>query len=172
MKKGVIIYLNGVTSTGKTTLATAIQRMSDENFYAISNDSVADMGSRKFFETDYWQYLADMILQGYHMTKMLSDNGINVIFDGMVVERDEYKPHYENIKTIFKDSPLKMVEVFCPLEVCRQRNIDRGDRGVDQSESQNKYMSKEVVNDIFVDTNANSAEECAKIILDAIKEEA
>jgi Chloramphenicol 3-O-phosphotransferase len=169
MKKGVIIYLNGVTSTGKTTLATAIQRMSDENFYAISNDSIADMGSRKFFETNYWQYLADMIVQGYHITKTLSDNGINVIFDGMVVERDEYKPHYENIKTIFKDSPLKMVEVFCPLDVCRARNIARGDRGPDQSDSQNKYMSKEVIHDIFVDTNANTPEECAAIILKEIR---
>ena len=38
MKRGKIIYLNGVTSTGKTSIARVIQDTADEFFYLIGSD--------------------------------------------------------------------------------------------------------------------------------------
>lgn len=34
----------------------------------------------------------------------------------------------EKGRIILKDNPLDLVEVYCPLEICRERNIARGDR--------------------------------------------
>ena len=168
MQNGIVIYLNGVTSTGKTTLAKAIQEKADMNFYTFSHDTFQQMISHKFLSRDYWGYLSEAIIQAYKTAKMMSDNGINIIYDGMVLEVDELKPHYEQINKIFSDTPLIMVDVFCPLEICKQRNIERGDRGVNQSVEQSSIMSKNVKHDISVDTSLNSAEECAKIILDKL----
>ncbi|WP_433939936.1 phosphotransferase-like protein [Paenibacillus lautus] len=58
-----------------------------------------------------------------------------------------------------------MVEVFCPLEICRQRNIKRGDRAEDQSDWQDKLMAKDIQYDCSVNTHVNSSEECADSIL-------
>ena len=58
-----------------------------------------------------------------------------------------------------------MVEVFCPLEECRRRNIARGDRGENQSHEQNEIMNKTVKYDFCVDTSVDSAIECARKIL-------
>ena len=168
MSKGIVLFLNGVTSTGKTTLAKAIQEKADVNFYAFSNDTFQQMISMKFLQQDYWRYLSEAIIQAYQTAKMMSDNGINVIFDGMLLDIDELRPHYKRLTAIMENTPLKIVEVFCPLEICRQRNIERGDRGVNQSDEQNSIMAKDVRYDIIVDTHQHTPEQCAEIILGQI----
>ena len=168
MKKGIILYLNGVTSTGKSTVAKEIQEKSELNFYHLSHDIFQQMGSPKFLRQNYFKHLGEAILQAYQTAKLMSGNGINIIYDGMMLEIDELKPHYQKIKTIFKDSPIKLVEVCCPLEICRQRNIERQDRGENQSEEQSQIMAKDVEYDISVDTSVNSAKQCTKIIIDSI----
>ena len=165
MSKGMILFLNGVTSTGKTTLAKAIQEKANVNFYTFSNDTFQQMISPKFLKQDYCKYLSEAIIQAYHTTKLMSDNGINIVFDGMLLDIEELKPHYKRLKTILKNSPLKMIEVTCPLEICRQRNILRGDREVNQSDEQNNIMAKNIEYDISVDTSIYTPEQCAQIIL-------
>ena len=66
---------------------------------------------------------------------------------------------------IMKDSPLEIVEVYCPLEICRQRNIERGDRFESQSQEQAELMNKEIKYRMRVDTSRFSAEECAEQII-------
>ena len=168
MSKGIILYLNGVTSTGKTTLAKALQEKAVVNFYTFSNDTFQQMVSQKFLMRNYWQYLSEAIIHAYNTAKLLSDNGMNVIYDGMILEIDEIKPHYERVLSIFKYSPLKMIEVRCPLNICKQRNIERGDRGINQSEEQNSVMAKSIKYDISVDTSIYTPEKCAEIILNSI----
>ena len=130
MNKGKIIYLNGVTSTGKTTLSKAIQQMADMNFYHMSFDMFQQMISMKFLNENYWKCLSEAIIATYHTAKILSDMNINVIVDGMLLEMPEFqlnykKSHYEIFKSIFSDCPLLLIEVFCPLEECKKRNIHK-----------------------------------------------
>ena len=89
----------------------------------------------------------------------------NPLIDGILVEREEIKPHYQQLMEIMKDSPLEIVEVYCPLEICKQRNIERGDRYESQSEEQAELMSKDIKYRMRVDTSVNSAEECAEQIV-------
>lgn len=61
-----------------------------------------------------------------------------------------------------------MVEVYCPLEVCRERNIERENRYAEQSEEQNKLMAKNIKYSMKVDTSTNSPKECANNILNKL----
>ena len=58
-----------------------------------------------------------------------------------------------------------MVEVYCPLDICRQRNIIRGDRYETQSEEQAALMAKDIQYRVKVDTSVHSAGECADMIV-------
>jgi adenylylsulfate kinase/chloramphenicol 3-O phosphotransferase len=104
----------------------------------------------------------------YHTAKLFSDMGKNVIIDSILVEREGIAPHYDRMKEILQDNPLDIVEVFCPLEICRQRNIYRGDRYVTQSEKQAKLMATGIQYSIRVDTSKLSPDECSDAILKAL----
>lgn len=101
----------------------------------------------------------------YHTAKLYSDMGKNVLIDGILVEREEIKPHYEQLKEILKDNPLDIVEVYCPLEICRQRNIARGNRHENQSQEQYELMVENIQYGMTVDTSVHSATECAEAIV-------
>lgn len=165
MDKGKIIFLNGVTSSGKTSIVEALQERRDVFFYVVANDLFQEMVGEQYLEEDYWKYLSDVIILMYHTAKLYSDLGKNVLIDGILVERDEIKPHYEKLMEIMKESPLDIVEVYCPLDVCRQRNIERGDRFESQSDEQAELMSKDIKYVMRVDTSKNSPAECAEQIV-------
>ena len=165
MDKGKIIFLNGVTSSGKTTIVEALQARRDVFFYVVANDLFQEMVGEQYLEEDYWKYLSEVIIMMYHTAKLYSDMGKNVLIDGILVEREEIRPHYQQLMEIMKDSPLDIVEVYCPLEICKQRNVERGDRYESQSEEQAELMSRDIKYSMRVDTSVNSAEECAEQIV-------
>lgn len=101
----------------------------------------------------------------YHTAKLYSDMGKNVLIDGILVEREEIKPHYEQLIEIIKDNPLDIVEVYCPLEICRERNIARGDRYENQSQEQAELMAENIEYSMRVDTSTMSSAECAETIV-------
>ncbi|MCR5846996.1 MAG: chloramphenicol phosphotransferase CPT family protein [Lachnospiraceae bacterium] len=168
MDKGRIIFLNGVTSSGKTTIVEALQEQRDIFFYVVANDLFQEMVGEQYLQEDYWKYLSEVIIMMYHTAKLYSDMGKNVLIDGILVEREEIKPHYQKLLEILKDNPLDIVEIYCPLDICRQRNIERGDRYESQSEEQSEIMSKDISYTLSVDTSKNTPEECAKQIIDRI----
>ncbi len=165
MDKGRIIYLNGVTSSGKTSIVEALQARRGVFFYVVANDLFQEMIGEEYLKEDYWKYLGEVIIMMYHTAKLFSDMGKNVIIDSILVERDGIAPHYERMREILHDNPLDIVEVFCPLNICRQRNIDRGDRYPSQSDEQAALMAKDIAYSMRVDTGRLSPEECADVIL-------
>lgn len=57
MKKGRIIFLNGVTSSGKTSIVEALQARDDVFFYVVANDLFQEMVGEKFLQENYWKYI-------------------------------------------------------------------------------------------------------------------
>ncbi len=165
MEKGRIIFLNGVTSAGKTSIVEALQDREDIFFYVVANDLFQEMVGDRFLRENYWKYLSEVIIMMYHTAKLYSDMGKHVLIDGILVEREEIKPHYQQLLEILKDNPLDVVEVYCPLDICRQRNISRGDRYETQSEEQHALMAKDIQYSVKVDTSVYSSVECADIIV-------
>lgn len=168
MQPGRIIYLNGVTSAGKTSIVDALQAREDVFLYVVANDLFQEMVGENYLRKNYWKYLSEVIILMYHTAKLFSDRGKNVIIDGILVERPEIKPHYEQLKEILNDNPFDIVEVYCPLEICRKRNIERGDRYENQSEEQAALMAEHIDYSMRVDTHINTPEECAEIIVNQL----
>lgn len=168
MSKGRIIFLNGITSSGKTSIVDALQEYEEPFFYVVANDLFEQMVGERFLRQDYWKHLGEVIIMMYHTAKLYSDMGKNVLIDGILVERDEVRPHYRQLMDILKDNPLDVVEVYCPLEICRERNIARGDRYETQSEEQAALMAKDIRYTMRVDTSQNTPEECAAQIVEQL----
>ena len=165
MNKGRIIFLNGVTSSGKTSIVDALQEREDVFFYVVANDLFEQMVGDGYLRRGYWKYLSEVIIMMYHTAKLYSDMGKNVLIDGILVEREEIKPHYHQLLEILRDNPLDVVEVYCPPDICRQRNLRRQDRRETQSDEQAERMAKDIRYSLRVDTSIQSPAECADIIL-------
>lgn len=165
MEKGRIIFLNGVTSSGKTSIVDALQSKKNKFFYVVANDLFEQMIGDEYLRENYWKYLSEVIIMMYHTAKLFSDSGKDILIDGILIERPELKNHYEKVKEIFKDNPFDIVEVYCPLEICRKRNLKRGDRYEEQSEEQSKIMAKNIKYSCRVETDKYTSVECAEIIM-------
>lgn len=168
MEKGRILFLNGVTSAGKTSIVEALQEREDIFFYVVANDLFEQMVGDKFLRENYWKYLSDVIIMMYHTAKLYSDMGKHVLIDGILVERDEIRPHYEKLKEILAGNPLDIVEVYCPLEICRKRNLLREDRQENQSQEQADRMAKDIPYSLRLDTSIFTPAQCAEQIISAL----
>ena len=59
---------------------------------------------------------------------------------------------------------------FCPLAVLQKRELARGDRHPGSAEASMEYLYPKDGYDLIVDTNAMTAEECAKCIFEMLFE--
>ena len=75
MNKGQIIFLNGVTSSGKTSIVDALQAREDRFFYVVANDLFEQTIGERYLREDYWKHLSKVILLMYHTAKLFSDMG-------------------------------------------------------------------------------------------------
>lgn len=171
MMKGRILFINGVTSAGKTSIVEALQDREDVFFYVVANDLFQEMVGERWLRRDYWGELSRVVLMMYRAAKLISDEGYHVLIDGILVERPQFGGHLKKLLDIMKDNPFDIVEVACPLEVCRARNIARGDRYETQSEEQAALMARDIPYSLRVETDLYTPEECAEQIVNALMKE-
>ena len=164
MQKGKIIFLNGVSSAGKTTLAKALQNKLSEPFYLLANDMFCDMAPEKFWDINVGETIWRALLGLHHTIKTFSDVGINSIVDDVL-----FQDGMEECVEILHDYNVLFVHVVClSLEELRRREKQRGDRGIGQGESQLAGLSPQDTYDITVDTFADSTEVCADKIIEML----
>ena len=167
--KGTIVYLNGVTSSGKTSIVEALRKRGVD-FYYLSDDIFEDhIIDVEYNDPQYWAVLSEAVFLMHETARLFSDHGKTVVIDSMLLESAAFAPHYRRVLEIYRGYPLRMVEVFCPLEVCRQRNLQRSDRYKNQSEEQAAIMTKDVFYDLRLDTSLLSPVQCAVRIVDALQ---
>lgn len=167
MKKGKIIFLTGVTSAGKTSIVDAIQDTAEDLYYVVANDLYVQMVGDRYLAEDYVKYECKAIRLMYHAARLYAHLGENVLIDGNLFEIPEFPDHYPTVRRIFRDTPVLLVQVYCPLEICRERNLLRPDHRREwQSLEQSKVLSKDVAYDFRVDTSLYTPEECAAQILE------
>lgn len=169
MNKGKIIYLNGVSSSGKSTLAKALQDYFPEAYYLFSVDAFMHMSPAKCFKSDkdededVW---LDAIINMYHTIKMYSDKGYNVIVDD-VFDGEDYL--LNKCLKILWESPVTFVHVTCPVEALNRREKERGDREIGLAESQlSELYPLDNTYDVTVDTHLESLQQCCEKISDGL----
>ena len=124
MEKGRIVFLNGVTSAGKTSIVEAIQDRDDVFFYVVANDLFQEMIGERYLRENYWKYLSEVILLMYHTAKLYSDMGKHVLIDGILVERAEIAPHYQQLLEILRENPLDVIDVHLVWLIESEKRIN------------------------------------------------
>lgn len=168
-KQGKIIFLNGLTSCGKTSVMNFMRRMCSDPLFCFSNDIFHGMVSYGAYDS-YWKFVADTITAQYYAAHGLCMAGYDVIIDGMLLDLPEYKElrgmrNIELVSSIFAGLELVMVDITCPPDELRRRNIARGDRGEHQSDEQLELMTRDFRKDITIDAMTVMPDEAALRIL-------
>ncbi|ABX43973.1 chloramphenicol phosphotransferase CPT family protein [Lachnoclostridium phytofermentans] len=163
MREGRIIFLNGVTSTGKTSIVNEIFTREGELYYALSYDLFEETIPE--WAVDEGTHYSEAIIAMYYAACGFSSQGRDVLIDGLIMNLPGLEEHYKKLKQIFEGYPLQIVEVYCPLEICRKRNIECGDRAENKSEIQMEIMEKNITYNYTIDTSRLSVAECADLIL-------
>ena len=168
MKKGNIIWLNGVSSSGKSSLVIELQKRLSLPYFCIGQDTFTDIiapcfsGDFNGIEADELWYAAVKAM--YHTIKLYSDLGLNVIVDHVVLNQDDGKEQalYDECAKMLDCYPVTFVKVVCSIPELKQRELKRGDRELGTAEWQVKQgLYPPDGYDLIVDTSALSKEECA-----------
>ena len=185
---GKIIFLNGTSSSGKTSLAYALQELLPEQWLHIALDQFRDGMPAKYRglnspegstgasglnvvpvtdgETPYTAIRfgdnGKVMLSGMRRAiRALADAGNNIIIDDIILEAGFLEDYLE----VLADIDVIFVGVRCPIKVINERELARPGRfpgtalgHLDVCHAHNDY-------DISVDTAELSPEDCARKVL-------
>ena len=171
MEKGKIVFLNGVSSSGKTTLAKSLQERLTEPFYWLAADTFVDMVSKKYFTAEGEPIIHKAISMSHHTIKLFADMGVNIIVEHVLfpsIEIPAYKNQVAECVELLHEYPVLFVHVTCPLEELQRREKERGDRDIGRAEIQFPHMNPNDIYDLTVDTFNNTINECVDRIIELL----
>ena len=171
MNKGKIIWLNGVSSSGKTTISRALQKLSNDRFLYLSHDLVSEINDPKQRKLSFNDFESDNAIILAQLAKSLSDIGYNVIADSVFVS--DRTVQNENVLPdtihILKDNPMYFIKVECPAEELTLRELERGDRHIGQAIAQLHDLIPVNGYHLVINNYDKKPEESAKEILESLK---
>ena len=193
MPKGTIIFLNGTSSSGKTTLARALQDLLPAPYLHIALDQFRDgmparfrglnspsgtpgaMGLNVVPVVDEQHSYTDIqfgcmgkqMLEGMRRAvACMAQQGNNVIIDDIILV-DEFLQDYLTALDSFK---VIFVGVRCPIEVINERERQRPGRFPGTAVGHFHSAHAHGIYDIEVDTSIMSPDSCAQTIARFITE--
>jgi chloramphenicol 3-O phosphotransferase len=166
MTYGVTIILNGTSSSGKTTLASALQKtFMPQPFMHVSIDKFLHMLPLEFLSSDDEGALGKAMgsaVRGYHeCIAVLSKAGNNLIVDHVL----ENQKVFDHCKSVLEHVPLYFVGVHCSALELQRRERARGDRKPGLAIEQLAAIHVGKIYDVEVDTSIMSSEGCAEKIV-------
>lgn len=175
MKPGTIIFINGTSSSGKTSIVRSLQALLEVPFLEAGIDKFIWMLPERYLDRPLWDDvlgLADRaggtghdLVRGMHRAILaLSQAGCNVIADHVLVEPAWVK----DCADLFAGLPAYLIGIQCPLDVLEQRERSRKNRTLGQARFQFPVIHKYALYDLEVDTSLLTPEECARPIRDRL----
>jgi chloramphenicol 3-O phosphotransferase len=185
----MIIFLNGAGSSGKSSIAKAIQHLSDEPWLTIGIDSFINMMPWKYvafgekaeegikflpgevegkaiIQVEAGEFGKKVIQIMPRVVKIIADSGLNIVIDEVLFGDGLIKAYLEELS----EHKVYFIGVKCSLEVMEEREFSRGDRAIGLSRDQvNKVHQGFRPYYLEVDTTHNSSFACAKEILKYIE---
>ncbi|MBI5380888.1 MAG: AAA family ATPase [Opitutae bacterium] len=128
MHRAPAIFLNGTSSSGKTTLAMALQRAVPEPLLYVSNDKFIFMTPDRVLQDDHLRPKVLLpLLSAFHRSlPLIADCGFPMVIDHVIERRD----WMDEIALVLQDFAVYFVKVSCPLEELERREKARGDRKI------------------------------------------
>jgi chloramphenicol 3-O phosphotransferase len=173
-----VIVLNGTSSSGKTTLARALQGMLpapwlllgiDDLIRAMPNEGLEDGSLLHIGETGRVEVgpgWLDLETSWYVGVAAIAARGTGVIVDEVFLAGHE---SHARLRTAFGGLEVLWVGVTCDLHVARAREALRPDRVPGMAEFQAAVVHEGVAYDMTVDTSHTSPESCAATILSRVR---
>ena len=173
MKKGKVIFLNGTTSSGKTTLAWKIQDLAKEPYYQISQDMFCEMWPGQYWNVNPEKVFNHTISLMYHTVRMFVDKGENVVLDHVLLcdetlKSDNGEATLQEFTEVMAGINVLYVKVECPIEQLQRREKLRGDRELGLAKSQIELLWPQDGYDLVIDTYKEETEDSAKRILELV----
>lgn len=171
------MFLNGTSSSGKTSISMELKNQKEIPFDHLSIDdffrNYFDFINNKFSDNEptkevdnIGQIIFDPIGSVYYATiKLFSEMGLNVIVD-TVIDNDK---RFNDFLDVLFDYPTLFVGVICSKEELTRREQIRGDREIGLASSQYDKIYSFNEYDLEVNTEELSPTECAEKILSFIK---
>lgn len=173
--KGMIIYmkqkvilLNGPSSSGKSTLSTALQKVLEcetgEKYGIISIDDFLDMTTNEaIYEEDVFEISPKLCEAALDMITAQK----NIIIDHVITSKRIFKHLIKALE--FCD--IYLISVTCPLHELIRREKQRKNRCVGSAEASFQYLFPKETYDLTIDNFQDSIEKCTLQIIKAIKNE-
>jgi len=161
INKGKIILLNGVSSSGKSSLAKRLA-IGLEDYFHLSIDDF-DLIIEKMENRNTAKLIPIPTEEFFHETvKLFSEKGVNLIVDQILHDEDTIS----HFVSVLKDYPVLFVGVHCSVEEIDRREKARGDRITGQGWAQLEFVHRQhETYDIEVNTAESSLEAAAEKIM-------
>jgi chloramphenicol 3-O phosphotransferase len=172
MQKSHIIFLNGASSSGKTTLGRTLQPMLDQPYFYFSSDQL--VAANILPEVDRtlhtgqraWRTIRPRFFAGFHRCiAALATAGNSLIVEHVL----EVQSWLDDCVQLLAPFDVFFVGVHCSLEELERRERERGDRTLGEGRS---HLVEGVhtwgVYDFEVDTSVASPQENAILLKAAL----
>ncbi|WP_439663193.1 chloramphenicol phosphotransferase CPT family protein [Lentzea sp. HUAS TT2] len=164
----MIVFLNGTSSSGKSSIAAELLKVLDTPYFAMAVDDFGAMRSvERTLELDgpAQQELLRRTRAGFHRAVAgMAQAGNDVVVDYLLSE----PWRLEDCLDVFTGLDVVLVGVHCPPDELERRERARGDRVPGTAVKQLQSVHQHGLYDFEVDTGAGSPRECALAIKDFV----
>jgi len=166
---GKIIIINGPSSSGKSTLALALQREFDIPLLRFSFDVFLENHVLPMDQIDKgafsWSSMRSSVFAGIHRClPALATAGNNLIFDHII----ETQGWMDELIELLKGLDVYFVGLHCTLEELERREMKRGDRRIGEARADLETVHSFGTYDLELNSE-NSVEENTKVLIAAWK---
>lgn len=169
---GILIVLNGTSSSGKSAIAKALQELLfkkvNESYLNYSSDHFVYLASPSIF-TNQDSMVENLPRLAYAFQETIPPilkSGISIILDH-VLHEEEWAKHLINLT---KDFTSVYIKIDCPIEILEKRESERGDREIGLARYQKDRIHYGFLPyKLSVDTSRNTAIHNAELIFDFLK---
>jgi chloramphenicol 3-O phosphotransferase len=160
---GRVIFLNGTSSSGKSSIAEQLLALLDEPHYYMPVDAFHGMRAGGDVAPEDLQRLVDRTCLGFHRAVAgMAAGGNNVVMDHVISQ------HWRLLDCLdlFAPEDVVLVGVHCPLPELERREQARGNRPLGLAARQLARVHAHGLYDVECDTGVSTPLECARQILD------
>jgi chloramphenicol 3-O phosphotransferase len=150
---GKIIFVNGASSSGKSTLCRALQANLDAPFWHYSIDHFRDTGvlpMQRIDRGDFaWPDMREAFFEGFHRClPALAQAGNNLVVEHII----ETKAWMTRLAHYLEPFDAFLVGLHCPLAVLDERERQRGDRHTGEARQDYALVHTFCTYDVEVDS--------------------
>ncbi|MEU0412906.1 AAA family ATPase [Streptomyces griseorubiginosus] len=160
---GLIIFLNGTSSSGKSSIAKELLTVLDDMYFHMPVDILDAMRSQRAIAPDERPSVLRRAVMGFHRAVA----GMAAVGNNIVVDHVLSEPwHLLDCVALFAPEDVVLVGVHCPLPELERRERERGDRVPGLAARQITQVHVHGLYDIECDTSTASPADCAQQIKD------